>query len=301
MDKVVLTTDSGICAKKKENSIIIPAQIVVNGEKSFSDDGTITNRQILDDMKQGVIYKTASPLLGDFEKVFRNELEQGKDVIHLSMGSGISQGSVNGANLIAGELNNEYKNKVYVIDSLTGATGGTLLYELAYNEIINSNKSSDEIVKKLENLKTNLKTAFYVPNIDGFRSSGRDKTKSHIKDGVLAVTSKVAKIASIKFRVDFHENGDLYLKKVFRSPTFSGMDKMVREIVDENNITSFDSCCVAIGSLYKNKVDLDEIKKYLLSFNYFENVVEQDIGPIIAPYGCDDLCGISLVKKNTLK
>lgn len=297
MNKVILTTDSGICANRKNDTIIIPAQIVVNREKSFSDDGTVTNKQILENMKQGIIYKTASPLLGDFEKVFRNELEKGKDVIHLSMGSGISEGSVNGANLIARQLNDEYQNKVYIVDSLTGATGGTLLYELAYNEIINSNESSVEIVKKLEKLKTNLQTSFYVPNIDGFRSSGRDKTKNHLKDGVLAVTSKVAKLAGVKFRVDFHETGDLFLKKIYRSSTALGMQKMVSDIVNENTVEEFDSNYVAIGSLYKDKVNLEEIKNYLLSFNYFKNIVEQDIGPIIAPYGCDDLCGISLVKK----
>ena len=120
MNKVVLTADSGICANRKNNTIIIPAQIVVNGEKSFSDDGTITNRQILDDMKQGIVYKTASPLLGDFEKIFRNELEQGKDVIHLSMGSGISEGSVNGANVIASELNNEYNSKEFDASEFPG-------------------------------------------------------------------------------------------------------------------------------------------------------------------------------------
>lgn len=297
MNKFVLTTDSGICAMKKKDSIIIPAQIVTNDGKSYSDDGTITNKQILDDIEKGIIYKTASPLLGDFDKTFRNLLEQGKDVIHLSMGSGISAGSVNGANLIADELNDEYENKVYVIDSLTGATGGTLLYELAYKEISNSNCSIDKIVDKLNNLKKQIATSFFVPNIDGFRRSGRDKTNSHIKDGVLAVTSKVAKIASIKFRVDFHENGDLYLKKVFRSPTVTGMDKMVKDIVNEDNIENFDSTCVALGSLYKEKVNLEEIKKYLKSLDYFEEIIEQDIGSVVAAYGCNDLCGISLVKK----
>lgn len=301
MNKITLTTDSGICAKKKDDTIIIPAQIVVNGENSFADDGSISNKEILDNMKKGDIYKTASPLLGDFKNTFEKELEQGKDVIHLSMGSGISQGSVNGANLIANELNQEYENQVYVVDSLTGATGGTLLYELAYNEIINSNKPSSEIVKDLKNLRSTLQTSFYVPNIDGFRNSGRDKTTSHLKDGVLAATSRIAKVAGLKFRVDFHENGDLFLKKIFKSNTANGMKKMVFDIVNENTIETFDPSYIALGSLYKNMVDLEIIKEYLKSFNYFENIIEQDIGPIIAPYGCDDLCGISLVKKKTLK
>lgn len=298
MKNIVLTTDSGICSSKKEDSIIIPAQIVTNNGDSYRDDGTITNKQILDDMNNGVLYKTSSPLLGDFENTFKGCLEEGKDVIHLSMGSGISEGSVNGANLIAKELNEEYKNQVYVIDSLTGATGGTLLYELAYNEIMNSNKPSKEIVELLNNLKKQLHTSFYVPNIDGFVRSGRDKTKSHIKDTVLNASSKIAKIAGFKFRVDFHENGDLYLKKVFRSPICSGMKKMVTEIVNKDNIQEFENTCVAIGNLHKDSVDLDEIRKYLLSFGYFKNVIEQDIGSVVAAYGCNDLCGISLVKKS---
>ena len=127
MKKIVLTTDSAMCPIKKEDSIIIPTQIIDSNNKSYYDNGEISNKKILEDMDNGLIYKTSSPLLGDFEKTFRSVLKEGKDIIHLSVGSHVSQGSVNGANLIANELNEEYENKVYVVDSLNGATGGTLL------------------------------------------------------------------------------------------------------------------------------------------------------------------------------
>ena len=117
MNKIVLTTDSGMCALKKEDSIIIPAQLNSSNGKSYYDNGKISNEKILKDMEKGIIYKTSSPLLGDFQNTFRPILEDGKDIIHLSMSSGISEGSVNSANIIANELNQEYKNKVYIIDS----------------------------------------------------------------------------------------------------------------------------------------------------------------------------------------
>ena len=296
MKNIVLTTDSGMCALKKEDSIIIPAQIVCSDGKSFEDNGQISNKQILNDMEKGLIYKTSSPLLGEFENTFKSILERGKDVIHLSMSSGISEGSVNGANLIANELNEEYENKVYVIDSLTGATGGTLFYELAYNELINSNLPTDKLVEKLKKLRKLIKTSFYVPNIDGYRRSGRDKTSSHLKDGVLAVTSRLAKLASFKFRVDFHEDGELFLKKMFRSTHTSGMEKMVSEIVNDKTIENFDPRFVAVGNLY-NKVDMEKIKEYLRSFKYFDNIIEREIGSVVAAYGCNDLCGLSIMKK----
>ena len=87
------------------------------------------------------------------------------------------------------------------------------------------------------------------------------------------------------------------MKKFFRSSTAQGMDKMVRDIVNEDNIDTFDKRLVAIGSLYKDKVDLEKIKSYLKSFKYFDNIIESDIGSVIAAYGCNDLCGIALMKK----
>jgi len=297
MDNFILTTDSAMCVLKKENSIIIPTQIVDNEGNSYSDNKDINNEKILNDMNKGIIYKTSSPLLGDFENTFRSVLEQGKDVIHLSVGSGISQGSVNGANTIANLLNNEYDNNVYVVDSMTGATGGTLLYELAYHELLKSNLPTNKMLDKLNELKNYIKSSFYVPNIDGYVRSGRDKTKSNLKNHLLSTTSKIAKIANFKFRVDVNEDGNLFLKKVFRSNEEKGMLKMVMDIVNENNIETFDNKLVAIGSLYKDKVDLEKIKNYLLSFKYFDKVIESDIGSVIAAYGCNDLCGIALMKK----
>lgn len=297
MNNIVLTTDSGMCVNKKNDSIIIPAQIVCSNGESFTDDGRISNKKILDDMENNLIYKTASPTLGNFENAFRSILEDGKDVVHLSMSSGISEGSVNSANLIANDFNEEFDNKVYIIDSLTGATGGTLFYELAYNELINSNLPTKKFVENLNKLKEKICTHFYVPNIDGFVRSGRDKTNSHLKTGVLNVSSKIAKIGSFKFRVDFNETGNLYLKKVFRSTQANGMEKMVSEIVNEKNIEQYDKRMVAIGNLFKDKVDMEKIKNYLQSFKYFDKIIEKDIGSVVAAYGCNDLCGIALTKK----
>ena len=297
MNNVVLTTDSAMCVLEKKDSIIIPMQITDNKGKSYFDNLNINNKKILEDMKKGIIYKTSSPLIGDFETNFRSILEKGKDVIHLSVGAGVSQGSVNAANTVANVLNSEYDNSVYIVDSMTGATGGTLLYELAYNEVLNSDLPTNKIVEKLNKLKRQIKTAFYVPNIDGYIRSGRDTTRSNLKNTVLSTTSKLAKMAGIKFRVDVNNEGNLFLRKFFRSTDINGMQKMVSEIVNEENIDTFDKGLVAVGSLYKDKVDLEKIKEYLNSFDYFENIIEQDIGSVISAYGCHDLCGISLIKK----
>ena len=296
-DNIVLTTDSGMCPNSKYQPIVIPDQITCSNGKSFLDNGVdITVDDILSDSNNS--YTTSAPLLTDYEDTFVPLLESGKDVIHLSLGSGISSSSVNNAHLIANELNNDYENKIYVIDSSTGSVGGTCYYEAAYQMLMHSDLPASLLKDELEKLKYHIKTSFYVPDPTGFIRSGRDSSKKYsFSQSVLNLSSSLLKKTSFKFRVDFLENGDLYLKQIFRSPHHKGMMTMTQDIVNENNIQDYDSRFCVIGDLHQKNVDMNELENYLLSFDYFEQIIHSDVGNVVAPYGCDDLCGISLVKK----
>lgn len=295
---IVLTTDSGMCPSKEYNPIIIPDQITRSDGKYFVDnDKDITTDFILKD--ENNTYRTSAPLLTDYTETFVKLLEDGNDIIHLSLGSGISSSSVNNANLIANELNNNYENKVYVIDSCTGSVGGTCYYEACYQELIN-NKYADvsELKNKLEQLKNRIKTSFYVPDPTGYLRSGRDSSSKYsFSQSVLSLSSSILKKVSFKFRVDFYENGDLYLKKIFRSSNKNGMLDMTKTIVNNDTLSEFENDFCAIGNLHQKYVDMKVLEDYLLSLNYFKRIVHSNVGNVVAPYGCDDLCGLSLVKK----
>ena len=227
--KTVLTVDSGICPIAREDTIVIPAQVISSSMDTYRDNGKeISNREMLE---SGNRYHTSAPLMGDFEETFRRLLSSGVDVVHLSMSSGISEGSVNISQLVADICNEEYTNQVYVVDSLTGATGGTLLYEVIYQQLLTSNLSGKELCSALEKLKKKIQTSFYVPDASGYVQSGRDRSSSHLVDHALSWSIRLANLTSLKFRVDFHENGDLYLKKIFRSSSKNGMLQIVTDIV----------------------------------------------------------------------
>lgn len=295
---IVLTTDSGMCPNKEYNPIIIPDQITRSDGKYFVDnDKDITTDFILKD--ENNTYRTSAPLLTDYTETFVKLLEDGNDIIHLSLGSGISSSSVNNANLVANELNNNYDNKVYVIDSCTGSVGGTCYYEACYQELINNDYASvTELKNKLEKLKTRIKTSFYVPDPTGYLRSGRDSSSKYsFSQSVLSLSSSILKKVSFKFRVDFYENGDLYLKKIFRSSNKNGMLDMTKAIVNKDTMSEFENDFCVIGDLHQKYVDMKELEDYLLSLDYFKKVVHSNVGNVVAPYGCDDLCGLSLVKK----
>ena len=214
MEKVIVTCDSGIDPLNMDN--MIPATIIENKDKTYRDVIDIDSKSILEKTKNGSLFTTASPILSDFIDKFESILKDKKDVVHLSMSSGISEGSFNSASLAANELNDEYENKIYVVDTFTGATGGTLISEIA-EHLRRKGYDAKKIVNYLNDIKKRIASSFYVPDPKGFIRSGRNKSELCKKEKALLIGLKTAVIAGIKFRVDFNDEGNLYTKNIFKS------------------------------------------------------------------------------------
>ena len=293
MNKVIITADSGVNPIKKDENII-PA-LINSSTGIIYMDGEISNREILERTKQGEIFKTSSPTIGSFMEVFERNLENNNEIIHLCMSSGISSGSYQSANTAKEILN---KNKITIFDTLQGGTGGTILYEVATN-LASKGFNRKEIIKYLSDIRDRIVTSFLVPNPEGFIRSGRDK--SHLKkiDHLKLTYAKLKVRAGFKFKVNM-ENGNLYNAGNFKCKD-NIFDPIVKNLVNKDTIKNYDSKYVIIGNLFEKQVDIDKIIKYLESFNYFENIIRKDPCATVAAYGCDDLCGISLVKKANIK
>ena len=294
MNKIVITTDSGLDPINEENMISL--QVIKNDIETYKDVLEISSKEILEGLKNGDIYRTSSPVLSDYQEKFEEELDNGNDVIHLSMGSGISEGSVNAANLVARALNEDYDNRVYVVDTLNGATGGTLINEIA-KSYVNAGYPVKEIVAKLNEIRSQIKTSFYVPKPEGFIRSGRNKSQLCKKDKALILSSKLASRVGIKFRVDINDEGNLYTHSIIRENKRLGMLKLVKSIVNDETIELYDPNFVVIGTILEKDVSMKKIEDYLKEFGYFKNIINKGINGVVAAYGSEDLCGISLVKK----
>ena len=294
MSKIVITTDSGIDPINTNN--MIPSQIIENGETSYRDMIDITPKEILSRQKLGSTFKTSSPILSDYEDKFRELLGAYDEIIHLSMSSGISEGSVNSSKLIAADLNDELGEKIHVVDTLTGATGGTLLNEIA-NNILFKCDDSETIINILNDIKTRITTSFYVPNPEGFVRSGRNKSDLYLKEKALLMGVKASIMAGIKFRVDFNNEGNLYTKGISRKKISQGAIKLVADVVNEDNKHLFEKNYAVVGTVQEDKVNMQDIIDYLYSLKYFNRVIRKDINGIVACYGSPDLVGISLVRK----
>ena len=296
MKKVMLTVDSGV-GTLDDGIDKIPVQILCDTDgKEYLDGLNINNKKIIEDLEKGYTYKTSSPLFDSYRNNFTKHLVNGNDVIHLSMSSGISEGSYNLSNLVANLVNEDYDNSVYVVDTLNATTGGIIISEYAKN-LINSGLQATEVIDKLEEFKKYIKTTFFVPNPDGFIRSGRNKTDLSTTDKAKLILASAAVRTGFKFKVQFNNNGNLVQDGILRGKTHNCFRQLVANIVNEENVEDYDNSLVVVGNVLKDKVEMDEIKDYIKSLKYFKEVIEKDFPSAVAAYGCRDLCGISLVKK----
>ena len=287
--KTIITKDSGIDPINAAH--VIPAIVRKDFKLEYKDGIDITSIDVLKGLEEGHIYQTSAPSIEDYDKTFRDALKEGDEVVHLSMSSGISEGSVNTANVMANSVSPE---KISVIDTKTAATGGTLI-DIYAEYLAKEGLSAKEIVKELEEYKKTIQTAFFVPNPIGFLNSGRDKTDESVTMKFKRLGLGALQKLGYKYRVDFNEEGNLNIEGMMRGTSQTKAYEMVQEIVNDDTIEKYDSSTVVLGTVAEGVVDMESLENYLKK--YFNYVVRRDIGATVAAYGSKDLIGLSLKRK----
>lgn len=287
--KTIITKDSGI--DPINDLYVIPAIVRKDFKLEYKDGIDITSEEVLKGIDEGHIYQTAAPSIEDYDKTFREALRNGDEVVHLSMSSGISEGSVNTANVMA---NSVCPEKIRVIDTKNAATGGTLI-DIYAEYLAKEGLSAKEIVEELEEYKKTIQTAFFVPNPIGFLNSGRDKTDESMTMKFKRLGLGALQKLGYKYRVDFNEEGNLNIEGMMRGTSQTKAYEMVQEIVNDDTIEKYDASTVVLGTVAEGVVDMEALENYLKK--YFNYVVRRDIGSTVAAYGSKDLIGLSLKRK----
>ena len=207
------------------------------GGTSCKDDFGVTNppSQLYAKMLAGQDCKTSQVSTGDYIDLWRPYLEQGLDVLHPTLSSGIS-GTYNSACAARDVLAAEFpERKVYVIDSLAASSGYGLLMD-ALADKRDEGLSIDELHDWCEEHKLELQHWFFSSDLTFFVRGGRiSRVAGHFggllhicpvmnvaSDGSLAVIEKIrTKGRAIRRVVDMmHEtvrDGKDYTGKVFIS------------------------------------------------------------------------------------
>ena len=137
-------------------------------------------------MQNGAETKTSQVNAAEYEEYFESFLKEGKDVLHVCLSSGIS-GSYNSANIAKDMLQEKYPDrKIYVVDSLTAASGfGLLMDNLA--DLRDEGMNIDELHEWVEANKLKLHAWFFSSDLTFFIKGGRISKTSGLVAGVLNI------------------------------------------------------------------------------------------------------------------
>lgn len=223
----------------------MPILIDING-KNYKDGYEITYKEFYKKISEkDVCLKTSliSPL--EFEKVFKEELAKGMDVVCLTISSSLS-GTYNSAMITKNMLESD---KVHVIDSKNVSLGfGLLVFEAA--RLANEGLTAKEIVEKIELLKEKQRLLTYVETLEMLKRGGRiPKSLATIggvlrikpilamEDGILnTVTKTRGKKAGFKFLIERFNEMEInkeYPFIVAHSDNLDGANEFIEEIKDK--------------------------------------------------------------------
>ena len=145
----------------------------VDGVQYDDDFGKSMSSDVLfKKMLAGADTKTSQVGIIEYMDYFESILEEGKDIIHVTLSSGLS-GSYNSAMLAKEELEDDYPDrKIYVIDSLAASGGhGLLVTTLAEKKANGMN--IDDLARWAEENKLNLNHWFFTSDLTFFIRGGR--------------------------------------------------------------------------------------------------------------------------------
>ena len=241
--------------------------------KSYIDDlgQTMTLDEFYTRLKGGADCSTSQINISEYLDFFTKFLEQGKDILHVSLSSGIS-GSVNSARNAASIAAERFPDrKIYVIDSLAASSGyGLLMDKLA--DLRDGGMNIDELKNWLEENKLRMHHWFFSTDLTFFVKGGRVSKASGWVGGLLNICPLL--------NVD-------YMGRLIPRHKARGKKNVIQETVKrvemfaENGTEYNDNCYICHSDCYDDALELKN--QVMAKFPKMKEIQIYDIGTTI---GC---------------
>ncbi len=211
---------------------IIPIY-VTEGENNYRDGIDITPQVVFENMRKGVVYKTAQVSYGDFYKRFEELIGQKQSFIYLAFSSGLS-GTYQAAALAERDLKEKYPQAIFKVYDTKAVCYG--LGHLVYQAAVAASKGADmeTLSKGIEYGIGHIKHVFTVTDLQYLYRGGR------LNKG----TAIIGNMLKIKPLLEVSEAGEL--KQIDK---IRGDKKLLKAMVDylEENGSDWDKQTIGIS------------------------------------------------------
>ena len=190
---IKIITDSACSLPKKVvedlDITVVPLTLYL-GDESFIDDGVdIEPEAMMNEMKEGKVYKTSQVSPAAFEEVFEKYIDIFDSVIYIAFSSEIS-GTYQGGVIAKNQLLEKYEGvktfDLEVIDSKCVALGSGLVVKWAA-EMAKNQKTKEQIIEGVEYFSRNMEHIFTVDDLNYLYRGGRVSYTSAFVGGLLNI------------------------------------------------------------------------------------------------------------------
>lgn len=220
-------------------------------EKQYDDDlgKSVPFDEFYKAMSEGAKTKTSQVNVDEFAAYFTQFLEQGLDILHVCLSSGLS-GVYNSANIARNGLIEKYPDrKIYIIDSLGASSGyGLLMDELA--DLRDSGMDIDKLYDWANEHKLELHHWFFSTDLTFYVKGGR----------ISKVSGWFGTIMNICPLLNMNDQGQLIPRFKIR-----GKKKVIRELVNkmeenaQNGLYYEGKCYISNSDCYEDAKAVAEL------------------------------------------
>ena len=189
-------------------------------------------------MSEGADTKTSQINADEYEKYFEGFLKQGKDLLHVTLSSGIS-GTINSALIAADNLKEKYPDrKIYIIDSLAASSGyGLLMDKVA--DLKDAGMGIDELKNWIEDNKLRVNHWFFTTDLTFFIKGGR----------VSKVSGFVGNLLNICPLLNVDYQGKLIPREKIRTKKKVIAETVNKMVINADNGTDYsDKCYISMSA-----------------------------------------------------
>jgi DegV family protein with EDD domain len=243
--------------------------------KVYPDDlgKSISFEEFYKKIAAGAMPTTSQVNVEQFTTLFEPILKQGKDILHLSLSSGIS-GAVNAARIAQEQLQQQYpERKIMVVDSLGASSGYGMLVDAAW-QMQSAGASIDEVYAWLEENKLRLHHWFFSTDLRHYKRGGR----------ISAASAVIGTILTICPLMNVNSRGELKIRKKIH-----GKNQVYREIVrmmieHADNGTDYNGkCFISNSACYEDAKTVADLIKETFP-NLDGGVLINSVGTVIGSH-----------------
>ncbi|MBE6054598.1 MAG: DegV family protein [Clostridium sartagoforme] len=216
--------------------------------KEYTDDlgKSISFDDFYKAMKDGAETKTSQVNVQEFEEYFEGILKEDKDILHVSLSSGLS-GVMNSAMIAKSNLEEKYPDrKIYIVDSLGASSGyGLIMDKLA--DLRDKGMSIDEVYEWINEHKLEMNHWFFSTDLTFYIKGGRVTKTAGFVGGILGICPLL----------DMNNKGKLIPRYKIRSK-----HKVIKAIVDKmeedatDGLNYSDKCYISHSYCYQDALEV---------------------------------------------